>query len=183
MAALTFRQATLDDAPRLRELMEHAFSTYDSRPDWTGSAEIAANFKVSLENMQKSLSKPDLVAFVASDDKDYIVATVEVAKRGDDTARISTLIVQDEYQRGGVGRRVLAYGEDWCKENWGVTKFSLNALSNRTALLAWYKRRGYKETGEKEPFPRHAKMWEGVNIPEDLCFVDFIKEVEAAESQ
>lgn len=182
MVALAYRRATVGDAPRLCELMEHAFTTNDSRPDWTGDAEIASHFRMKLENMVKGLEMEDVVTFAisdATDEKGYIIASVNLQLQGEnkDVARISSIIVQDEYQRGGIGSQILAYAEDYSKKTWSVDKFSLDALSSRTALLAWYKRKGYRETGETRPFPR--KMFHMCTIPDDLCFIQMIKDPEA----
>lgn len=176
MTALTFRRATLDDAAWLRNLNEHAFSTNDSRPNWTGDAELASKYTLSVESIIKSLTAQGWETFVAENEAGDIIASINVGKKGDDTGRIATLIVHDDYQRGGVGGRVLAYGEDFCRREWGVTKLSLNALSSRKALLAWYKSRGYRETGETSPFPRDAPEFASIHMPEDLCFVEMDKD-------
>ncbi|KAM3466273.1 hypothetical protein MY5147_000790 [Beauveria neobassiana] len=182
MIDLTFRRATADDASRLRDLMEHAFSTNDSRPNWTGDAELASNYTLKLESMQAALAMDGLVTFAVLNEAGDIIASVNVARKGDDTGRISGLIVQDEYQRGGVGGRVLTYAEEYCKREWEVSKLSLNALSTRTALLAWYKSRGYRETGETSEFPRDDDSFASCTIPEDLCFVEMSKDPYAGES-
>ncbi|TQW01304.1 hypothetical protein V2A60_002311 [Cordyceps javanica] len=183
MVELAFRRATLDDAPRLRDLMEHAFSTNDSRSNWTGDAELASKFTVQLENMQQDLAAENLLTFAVMDKAGGdIIASVNVGKKGDDRGHIAGLIVQDEYQRGGVGGQVLHYAEEYCRREWGVKKLSLNALSTRTALLAWYKSRGYRETGETSPFPRNAACFASLAIPEDLCFIEMQKDANTAES-
>ncbi len=183
MVALTFRRATLDDAPRLRELNEHAFSTNDSRPNWTGDAALASKYTLTLEDVQRGLAAENVVTFAALNEAGDIIASASVGKKGDagDTGRIGNLTVQDAYQRGGVGGRVLAYAEDFCRTEWGVRTLSLNALSSRTALLAWYKSRGYRETGETSPFPRDAGLFASCAIPEDLCFIEMTKDAGAVE--
>lgn len=45
----------------------------------------------------------------------------------------------------------------------------LNTLSSRTALLKWYERLGYRETGVKEPFPS-ASFGGGFGGKEELYF-------------
>jgi hypothetical protein len=45
-------------------------------------------------------------------------------------------------------------------------------------LIAWYKRRGYQETGTTTPFPyEYHGDWKGV-LRNDLHFVVFSKELE-----
>ncbi|OAA55197.1 Acyl-CoA N-acyltransferase [Cordyceps fumosorosea ARSEF 2679] len=177
MAALTFRRATLDDAPQLRALTEHAFSTPDSRPDWTGDAVLAAHFTLTLDAMKASLTASDVVTFAVLDAAGEIIASASVGKKAE-TGRISMLVVHDAHQRGGLGGRVLAYAEEHCRREWAARRISLNALSSRTALRAWYARRGYRETGETSPFPRESGRFAALAIPDDLCFVEMIKDVE-----
>ncbi|KAJ3499069.1 hypothetical protein NLG97_g633 [Lecanicillium saksenae] len=183
MVALTFRRATMDDAPRLRDLMEHAFSTNDSRPNWTGDADLASKYTLKLEQMQVGLATENLVTFAVMNDAGDIIASVAVGKKDgmEDVGRISSLIVQDEYQRGGVGGQVLTYAEEFSKNELGVKKLWLNALSTRTALRAWYKSRGYQETGETTPFPRDYSPFASCTIPQGLCFVEMMKDVERTQ--
>ncbi|ATY63526.1 Acyl-N-acyltransferase [Cordyceps militaris] len=183
MVELIFRLATMDDAPRLRALIEHAFSTNDPRPGWTGDAALASQYTMELEQMKADLAMPGVVTFaVLAAAGGDIIASVNVGRRGADTGRIGNLIVHDAYQRSGVGGQVLAYAEAYCQREWGVTSMSLNALSSRTALLAWYRSRGYRATGETSAFPRGAAAFAACVIPEDLCFIEMIKDVGVMES-
>ncbi|KAM3437398.1 hypothetical protein NHJ13734_004658 [Beauveria thailandica] len=155
MVALTFRRATADDAPRLRDLMEHAFSTKDSRPNWTGDEELASNYTLKLESMQAALAMDGVVTFAVLNEAGDIIASANVGKKGDDTGRIGGLIVQDGYQRGGVGGQVLTYAEE---------------------------SREYRETGQKSAFPRDDDRFASCTIPEDLCFVEMSKDLYAGKS-
>jgi len=176
-ANLRFRIATLDDAQHIQHLVESSFRAHDSRPDWTGHLELASNFRLDIDAVKANISKPDMVTLVAvsEDGKDAaaIVASIEVTKRGCNVGRLSMIAVDEQYQQSGVGRQVLAYGEDYCRQNWGVTNFSLNALSTRKALIEWYIRRGYKKTGETSPFPREKF---NIVLPEDMCFIEMVKD-------
>ncbi|OKL62784.1 hypothetical protein UA08_01522 [Talaromyces atroroseus] len=171
--SLQFRIATPDDAERIQQLVQSAFRTIDSRVGWTGDEELASNFRLEVRDVLANIAKPNLVTMIAVDKNDAPVATIEVAHRDNSIGRISSFAVDDHYQRGGVGRQVLAYAEDYCRRTWNVEKFSLNALSSRKALLEWYMRRGYQKTGETSPFPR--EKFSNLVLPEDLCFVELEK--------
>ena len=178
---LVFRIATTEDAPRVRSLVEAAFQTHDSRPDWTGHLELATSFRLSLEEVIKSINQPDKITLVAfrkedTEEKD-LIASIEVSHReASHAGRLSMVAVDDKYQRGGVGKKLLEYAEDYCRKEWGVTKFSLDALSTRPALNAWYQRRGYVKTGETNPFPRELEAFKGLNLPDDMCFIEMEKD-------
>jgi GNAT superfamily N-acetyltransferase len=83
------------------------------------------------------------------------------------------LAVDDAYQRFGIGRKVLAYAEEYVRREWGVRRGGLNALSTREELILWYVRCGYQKTGEVTPFP--VEMFAGMELPGGLCFVEMEK--------
>lgn len=170
---LQFRLATKDDAEQIQSLVQSAFRTEDSRPDWTGHSELASSFWISVEEVMDKIVNPDNVVLMALDSNNALVASIEVAKRDSKCGRLSMIAVDDRYQRGGVGRQVLAYAEDYCRRTWGADKFSLNALSTRKALIEWYMRRGYQKTAETSPFPR--ERFSNLTLPEDMCFVELEK--------
>lgn len=161
-ANITFRTATPEDAARIQELVQTAFRTVDSRADWTGNVELASNFWVAVEDITSTINNPDITNLLAvdPDNNNVVVANIEVSKRGNACGRLSMIAVDDRYQRGGIGRKVLAYAEDYCRRTWGAQMFSLNALSTRKALIEWYMRRGYRKTGETSPFlERSTAIW------------------------
>ncbi|GAD96978.1 GNAT family acetyltransferase, putative [Paecilomyces variotii No. 5] len=186
---LQFRTATPDDAPQVQQLIQSAFRADDSRPDWTGHLELASNFRIELDEITANIANPDMVTLIAFTPPDEnanvnnygdnnpasLVASISVSKRGTDVARLSMIAVDERYQRGGVGRQVLEYAEDYCHRTWGVTKFSLDALSTRKALIEWYIRRGYGKTGETTLFPR--EKFKDLALPEDMCFIEFEKDL------
>jgi GNAT superfamily N-acetyltransferase len=173
---LQFRIAIAEDAGQLQQLVQSAFRTEDSRPDWTGNVELASSFRVDLEEVKSKIANPDIVTLMALDknNDNALMATIEVSKRGADCGRLSMIAVDDRYQRGGVGRQVLSYAEDYCRRTWGAKMFSLNALSTRPALIEWYIRRGYRRTGETSPFPR--ERFRELALPDDMCFIELEKD-------
>lgn len=169
-----FRIATLDDAPRIQDLVESAFRAEDSRPGWTADMILGRGFSFSVAQVVTQITKPDGAILVAFNDSGSLVGSVEVTKRSD-MGRISMLSVDTHQQQAGLGRKVLAHAEDYCQKTWGVTKLGLDALSTRKLLIGWYERNGYKKTGETRPFP--VKEVDGVALEHDLCFVELEKEV------
>jgi GNAT superfamily N-acetyltransferase len=171
---LHFCTATQVDALRIQQLIQSAFRTEDSREDWTGNMELASNFRVEVEEVEARISNDDVITLMAVDSNNALVGSIEVSKRGTDCGRLSMIAVDDRYQRGGVGRQILSYAEDFCQQTWGVTRFSLNALSTRPALIEWYLRCGYQKTGETSPFPR--EKFSNISLPDDMCFIELEKD-------
>ncbi|KAL7930683.1 acyl-CoA N-acyltransferase [Trichoderma chlorosporum] len=177
---LQFRPATAEDAGQIQQLLESAFRAVDSRPDWTGIAELASNFRINVEEVMVRIVNPDNAVLMALDDANTLVASIEVAKRGINCGRLSMIAVNERYQQNGVGRSVLAYAEAYCRKTWNVEEFSLNALSTRKALIAWYIRQGYEKTGETTPFPR--EKFSSMTLPDDMCFIEMEKNIAQGQS-
>lgn len=170
---LNFRVASADDAAELQQLIQVAFRAEDSRQGWIADMALNRRFTVGIAQIEKAATEPDSDFLVASDSAGNTVATIGVSKQEPDHARIFMLAVDRRHQQGGLGRQVLAYAEEYCQRNWGVTRLGLDALSTRHELISWYLRRGYQKTGETKPFPREA--YSDLELPEDLCFVQFEK--------
>ncbi|MGA8940902.1 MAG: GNAT family N-acetyltransferase [Acidobacteriaceae bacterium] len=81
-----------------------------------------------------------------------LLGTAWMNPLGDGVWYLGLLTVHPGRQKGGAGRAVLAAAEDWVRER-GGTKVRMTVLSPRKALMEWYERRGYRKTGETEPFP------------------------------
>jgi ribosomal protein S18 acetylase RimI-like enzyme len=54
-------------------------------------------------------------------------------------------------QGSGVGKQLLLAAEEYAAYL-EITTIYMTVISLRTELINWYKTKGYKETGEKEPF-------------------------------
>ncbi|KAJ0110257.1 gnat family [Diaporthe amygdali] len=172
---LQFRIATPDDAAQLQNLVQCAFRAEDTRDRWTGSMELASQFHIGVEEVMANITNPDCVVLMATDNNGALVASVETFRRSAVLARLSMLAVDQNHQRGGLGRQVLAYAEDYCQRTWGIKRLGLNALSTRQELISWYMRCGFQKTGETSAFPRDR--FAGLALPEDLCFVELEKDL------
>ena len=173
---LQFRLAAPNDASQLQRLVEDAFRAEDSRKSWTADMALGARFRIAVEEIMTKITQADSAMLIATDDNNVLVATVGVSKRSTGLARLGLLSVDQTHQRGGVGRQVLAYAEDYCRRVWSVKKLGLNALSTRQQLISWYMRCGYAKTGELSPFP--YELMEGLALPNDLCFVEMEKDLD-----
>jgi ribosomal protein S18 acetylase RimI-like enzyme len=168
-----FRIATLDDAMDVRQLIESAFRAEDSRQGWVGNSDLASRFSIEEKTISSIITNPDSTFLMASDANGKLLGTIGVSKRGPDSARLFMLAVDPQYHRGGIGKQILTYAEDYCQREWSPKVLGLDALSNRETLISWYMRRGYRKTGKSTPFPREE--FKDLNLPDDLHFVEFEK--------
>ncbi|KAI1465576.1 acyl-CoA N-acyltransferase [Daldinia caldariorum] len=172
---LQFRIATPDDAAQIQQLLNSAFRAEDSRENWTGDMGLASEFNIAVEEIMRNITAPDSAYLMATDERGVLTGSVGVSKRGADVGRIYMLAVDPHRHRGGIGRKVLAFAEEYSRQRWGVGKMSLNALSTRLPLLEWYLRCGYRKTGELTPVPR--EWFKDRILPDDFCFVEFEKDL------
>ncbi|TQV99519.1 acetyltransferase (GNAT) family domain-containing protein [Cordyceps javanica] len=114
-----------------------------------------------------------------------VVACYQVRRKSPTVARFATFAVDARHQGRGLARPIVQHAEDRCRRLWGTTTMQLNTLSSRGGLLDWYRRRGYRETGEREPCPWSAAATaaaaSGDHHDEDaLHFIVMEKDLEAA---
>ncbi|KAK1598207.1 acetyltransferase [Colletotrichum navitas] len=175
---LNFRVARPEDAPKLQQLVQAAFRAEDSRADWTADMRLGRSFHYSVEEVLTTINNPDAAIIMASDQNGVLLGSIGIIKCNDSLARFAMLSVDPEQQRGGIGRQVLTYAEDFAR-NWNLKTFGLNALSSREKLVEWYERCGYKKSGETSPFP--VDRFHQLDLPKDLCFVELEKDTVAGE--
>lgn len=83
--------------------------------------------------------------------------------------------VRPDLQNRGLGRALLGAAEAFAKEHGGL-RIRMTVLHVREALIEWYQRRGYRLTGETEPFPYGDERF-GKPVREDLHFLVLEKEL------
>lgn len=80
-----------------------------------------------------------------------------------------------EIQGQGYGKRLFRYAEQYAVDHFNAAAFQMSVLLAKTALLAFYERRGYVRTNEVRDYP----VFEGVGQPivEGLQLITLIKKV------
>jgi ribosomal protein S18 acetylase RimI-like enzyme len=107
-----------------------------------------------------------------------LMGTVWMQSKGEGVWYLGLLTVRPEVQNRQMGRTLLAAAETYAKER-GGRKITMTVLSGRDALMAWYERRGYRKTGETQPYP-YGDGRIGRPLRDDLHFV--VMEKSFAES-
>ncbi|KAF1848606.1 acyl-CoA N-acyltransferase [Cucurbitaria berberidis CBS 394.84] len=173
---LNFRLATVEDAIPLERLINTAF-----RNDTTTQVYLSADHEridiTSVDGIKASITQPDRAVYVATDLAGELVAHCSVRKLDETCAWFGMLAVNVNCQNRGLGSQVLAYAENYARHELGSKRMELDAVNTRADLIAWYKHRGYQETGETSQFPyEYHGDWKGV-LRSDLQFVHFGKDL------
>lgn len=167
---LTFRPAETNEAAALATLVNSAYRGQSSREGWTTEADLLGGQRTDEAALREFLAAPpDTRLMLGARQREALLACVQLERRGE-TAYLGMLTVAPQRQAGGVGRRLLEAAEQTVRQRWGSAAMEMTVIAQRTELIAWYERRGYRRTGETAPFPYGDPRF-GLPRRPDLHFV------------
>jgi ribosomal protein S18 acetylase RimI-like enzyme len=121
-------------------------------------------------------AKPDGALLVYREEADGpLLGTAWLNPESDSVWSMGLLTVRPELQNQQLGRRLLAEVETYASER-GAKRMRIGVLHVRDTLIAWYERRGYRATGETEPYPSDDSRF-GTPLRENLHFLIMEKEI------
>lgn len=154
--ALTFRRATSADVAAIEALVNDAYRA-EGR-GWTSERALVTGKRIDVAQLQALLQTPDLRLVVACHGAE-IVSCILVEPAGAD-AHIGLFAVAPAHQASGIGARFLTHAEQLAQES-GARRAVMQVVTQRSDLIAFYERRGYRRTGEPGAYPVDA----GVGTP------------------
>lgn len=149
--ALSFRSARQDDLEALVSLVESAYRGEVSRAGWTTEADLLDGRRTDAEEVG-ALIAGNASRIVIAERDGALVGCVALKDEGDG-AYLGMLSVRPSLQTAGVGRALVAEAERIAKDELARPWMRMTVIAQRDELIAWYERRGYARTGEREPFP------------------------------
>ncbi|MEZ0608259.1 GNAT family N-acetyltransferase [Fibrella sp. WM1] len=168
----TILSAGPDDVPALNQLVNSAYRGDSSRQGWTTEADLLGGIRTDEQGLRDMIEHPDATILLYKIE-DQLVGCVYLEVKGD-SLYLGLLTVSPELQAGGIGRALLARAELYAREH-GCRLITMTVLSQRHELIAWYKRRGYHQTGDTRPFPSDDPRFGLPKVP--LSFIVLEKEV------
>jgi len=148
---MTITQATLSDAAELITLVNSAYRGESSQQGWTTESHLLDGIRIDEPTMCEYLQARDTVILKLVNDAGNIIACVYLQKFANKRLYLGMLSVSPTLQAGGIGRQLLLEAEVWAEKLDCKTIF-MTVITTRTELIDWYKRRGYIDTGKREPF-------------------------------
>ena len=144
-------KATLADIPALNTLINSAYRGETSKKGWTTEAHLLEGKRTTEEELTEILqdSKNTFLKFT---ENNQIIGSVLLVEKGTQLY-LGMLTVSPELQNSGIGKKMLAEAENQAKAL-GLSSIIMTVISVREELIAWYKRNGYTDTGEREAFPQ-----------------------------
>lgn len=157
MHPIELREATPADAEAITQLVNLAYRPKPDTESWTHEAALVEGDRISLESVKTAVR--DSVVLVAVQES-TIVGCVQIEARGP-SAHIGMLAVDPAHQTAGLGKLILQRAEAFSADKLRAQEAVLVVIAARTELIEFYLRRGYRETGERLPYPIEA----GVGVP------------------
>lgn len=169
---LIFRTAVDADVPGLVDLIESAYRGDASRAGWTTEADLLAGQRTDPEGVA-AVVRHETGLLLVAEREGALTACCQLEHRGDH-AYFGMFAVRPALQGGGLGRTMLAEAERTARETWEAREMRMTVIRQRTELIAWYERRGYRRTGEFSPFPYGDERF-GIPQRDDLEFEVLVK--------
>lgn len=154
---LTISAAAIDDIPELLTLVNGAYRGETSRSGWTTEADLlAGELRTDAENLRELMAKESSVILQCRAETGELVGCVYLDKR-EERMYLGMLTVAPKRQTGGIGKQLMQAAERHAaSEQCRAVYFRV--LSGRHELIAWYERRGYRLTGERQAYDAPAKF-------------------------
>ena len=153
MPALSIRSAVPADLVVLQPLIQRAYRGETSRSGWTHEADIIPDGeRIDLAELRAMLADPNeriLIGWI----EQRQVGCVRVAKVDETLAYLGLLCVDPLVQAGGYGKLLIAAAEDLARTLFDATRIEMTVIEQRRELIDFYRRRGYRPTGERRDFP------------------------------
>jgi GNAT superfamily N-acetyltransferase len=170
-------RATEADFPAVVVLANLAYRGAGDTKSWNVETGIVAGQRLNEELLRADLAaKPEAELLLYRDDPaGPLLGTVWLEPKSDATWYLGLLTIRPDMQNQRLGRTLLAAAEDFARTRGGRT-MRMTVLNVRDKLIAWYERRGYRQTGETQPFPYGDDRF-GTPLRDDLHFIVLEKEL------
>ena len=158
--------ATLNDIPALTGLINSAYRGEISKKGWTTEAHLLEGKRTDEQEMTEILVDPKNTILKYTENNQIIGSVLLVEK--EHQLYLGMLTVSPELQNSGIGKKMLAEAENQAK-SLELSSIIMTVISVREELIAWYKRHGYVDTGEREAFPESE-----IHIPISNELLEFV---------
>jgi len=103
------------------------------------------------ERLMELIQQKDSVILKYIDSSNKIIGCVHLEKK-DDRMYLGMLTVSPPLQARGIGKELMKASEAHAKKH-NCNSVYMSVITDRTELMSWYERHGYKNTGIKKQFP------------------------------
>lgn len=162
-------KASNADLPQLVDIVNQAYRGNG----WTSEAELISGPRINLQTLQIIAGGTATTVFAAKGADSVLLGCVSLSPTIDGQWYLSMLAVNPAIQATGAGKAIMAAAENFAAEH-GATSIKISVINHRDSLIAWYERRGYRQTGATEPFPYNDPSV-GTPLRDDLELITLTK--------
>ena len=146
-------QADESHVEAIVDLVNSAYRGDSSKKGWTTEADLLGGQRVDPEGVLSDLTKENSVILIGQDEDsdDKIVACVHL-ERHESKCYLGMLTVDPTLQKKGIGSMLIEESEAFA-QFWDCTHMYMTVIVQRPELIKWYESQGFRNTGEKRPFP------------------------------
>lgn len=145
---------TENDIPAITKLVNSAYQGEPGSKSWTSEGEIVAGQRTTEEIVGSLIQKADIIMLQCIDEQQTIVGCVLLEKK-ENTLYLGMLSVDPQLQASGIGKLLIDEGESFARD-YGYDTVTITVIDIRHELIDWYKRKGYRPTGNSQPFSNHS---------------------------
>ena len=143
-------KAVLKDVSELNKLVNSAYRGDLSKKGWTTEAYILNGIRIDDNELVEIMNEDKSNIFKFTENNRILGCVLLVEK--ENKLYLGMLCVNPELQNCGIGKKILAFADDYAVEK-NLPKIVMTVIVSRIELISWYNRHGYHDTGEREPFP------------------------------
>jgi ribosomal protein S18 acetylase RimI-like enzyme len=151
---IAFRLATDQDAARIADLVNTAYRGEDGRAGWTHEMHLVDGPRTDEAEVRALIATPGNVMLLGLVDAEIVGSVLLQRQAG--AAYLGMFVVKPQLQGAGIGKRLMLAAEAFARDDWGARRMTMTAITQRTELIDFYGRRGYRPTGATLPFPPEA---------------------------
>jgi GNAT superfamily N-acetyltransferase len=166
--SLSFRPAVVADIDAIVPLVESAYRGESGLRGWTTESHLLDGRRTDAPAVAAIVAGPDSMVLLA-ESNGALQACCQL-ERQKQAGYFGMFAVVPTLQGAGIGKAVLAEAERFAREVWGCEAMRMTVIEQRKELIQWYERRGYRLTGEYQPFPYGQERF-GIPRRDDLRFV------------
>jgi RimJ/RimL family protein N-acetyltransferase len=172
----SLKEAKANDLNRLAAFVNSAYRGESSKSGWTTEADLLDGQRTDPDSLRAMLGPSQVILLAEDPDKGDSLLGCVYLKKAEDSAYLGMLTVHPEMQDRGLGRQILAAAENFVQRKWQARSLHMTVITLRDELIAWYERRGYIKTNQKEKFP-YGEARFGLPKRPDLEFVVLKKDL------
>lgn len=149
-------KAVLTDVPELNILVNSAYRGEISQKGWTSEAHLLDGLRIDEATLRSYFDDPKITILKNTENDGQITGCVYLEFRAP-KLYVGMFSVAPLLQGKGTGRDLLLAAETYAKQL-NCHTLTMTVISTRIELISWYERRGFKATGETEPFHQGTKF-------------------------